>query len=345
MQLETNSPVSTDEAPQDLTILNELELATDDFDVFASLDDLKVETVGDVETEDDFGKFEDETLQDENGFDLTDELDGAEADIEQRREEVLAGSLEENLEQFQAVAQRIDEMPDDMVFNLGGAEITKAELSGLAQSKELVQQQRQATDHFIRQSMEQSKVVETIIHTAKTETTKDMQRLQSILQNPATDALSLQNAMGEMRNLQGRMGQLEAEGKRYIQTRDTQLQAAKQQRLDQVSFELDKRYSHEEVGSMVSYAQSQGISKDDLFENASVPLFDALAKAQKYDALNSDAKSRVKAKATRSATPKSVKKQSVKPTANKDKIVQAWETGKHAGDSRVEDAIFGMLED
>ncbi|MEZ9898206.1 hypothetical protein AB4379_12180 [Vibrio breoganii] len=339
--LETNSPVSDIEVTEPVSFA--LEVDTNDFDIFSQLDDIKVEALQEVETEEDFGQFEDETLTDENGFELG-EVEGIEDEIAEYRDNALAGEIEENLNHFETIASRVDEMPDDMVFNFGGTEVSKAELKGLAQTKEQVKAQQQLITNFQSEFMNTGKQLEAILYSARTETAKDMANVQAVLNNPATDPLTLRQAMTEMQQLQVRQAHISQDTQKFMQQREIQLQQVKQQKLALVSQELDKRYSQDEVGSMVDYAESQGITKDVLFENADVGIMEALMKAKKYDQLLNKSKDNVKAGVKRKATPKATARKEQKPQANKDKLVQAWESGQTNGQNLDSD-IFGMLED
>lgn len=270
--------------------------------------------------------------------DINDELESHANDVTER-------TIQENLEQYQEFANNFEDLPDDIAFNVGGTEFTKADLVAVANQNEVVKGTFGHISELQRDLKGAVDAMQYQIHAAQTETSKEKQVLLSQLNNPNIPQLEKVGMYEKLQNLEQRDKYLTQNAHQFAQQSQVAKKQALEARISSVSQQLSMKYAPEQINSTLSYMTDSGIPQDEMFELSSVPFFEMAKKAKAYD----DLKGQSIAKATPKKGAKSVKrpsrKQAVKKVSNADALINAWQTGNTQNQSQVEKAIFSMLED
>lgn len=270
--------------------------------------------------------------------DINDELESHADDVHER-------TVQENLEQYQEFANNFEELPDDITFNVNGAEFTKADLVAVANQNEVVKGTFGHISELQRDLKGAVDAMQYQIHAAQTETSKEKQVLLSKLNNPAIPQIEKVGMYEKLQNLEQRDQFLTQNAQQFAQ----QAQAAKHKsleaRISSVSQQLSMKYSPEQINSTLSYITDSGIQQDEMFELSSKPFFEMAKKAKAYDELHSKSVAKATPKKAAKSPKRPARKQVMKKTSNADQLIKAWESGQSQNQAALDSAVFANLED
>lgn len=327
---------------------SDLEIDTG-FDVFSQLDDIQIDgkpvNITEPEEynvepheleidEDDFFNLDD-IEQDENGHDIDE-------DAEEEPEYGLEDDVfDEELKSMTRFAQEFDTLPDDTVFNVAGIELTKEQVTSLAQQNETVSTAYEAVDALIQRDQELSVALNIKLQELQTETMGRRRYLEGKLNDPYVTDVEKMAHYKELQGLSLREGQISKAGQDAANLQAQRIQQAKMERLNMVSQELDKRYDSNTVTDVFNYAVSQGINQNEMLDNASVQYFEALNKARLYDNMMAKSKDKFgKVEEAKVAKAKAKAARKPKQVAKRTQIEKAMDTGS------ISDLdLFNFLED
>lgn len=278
-----------------------------------------------------------EEAQEEHSFDDIDDGEVEEESIEDAADSYHKDTIEAQMEGFQTFADNFEQLPEDMLFTVGDQSLTKQDIVALTQMNESI---KDTSNVFAEQSKRNDALnlsMESSFFAAQTETMRESKALQARLNDPYTPDIEKGAIYQQLQQVGQRQQVLQEEVKRYANNKVQRDELALQSRIDNVSLQLQKKHTGESVASVVKYAQEQGIPLEEMRRNASVPYFESMMKAQKYDEMikNSKGKARTKAKEAVSVKPRARKSapQQKKPVSF-DNVSQ-----RDIGD------MFNMLED
>lgn len=322
----------------------------EDYDIFMAMDDLVVESsTTTTATSDEVGKdlegdptefqaaFEDDV--DGSGVEATNEETDYDEVLEENEVEDALLRINDNQEQF---AQEFSALPDDLEFIVDGATMTKADISSLVVNQEQAKAHTANLAGHLDRVNALNTAVEASIAAAETETSKQMKYLETQLNSPTLGASQKGQLYDQYQALQQRAQELQNETNNFINVKTERENSLKMANLSNVSSILEADYSVEQIGEVVSYALDLGMTNENLVDNASVPLFEALIKARKYDQSMANTKQRIKQKTTTTTSKPSAKRRAPVATkaAKKQAVINKWDKGDI---SNVD--IFSMLED
>jgi hypothetical protein len=339
-----------------MTIENTTEApAAEEFDIFSSLNDIVVQEPFKVAahyeeddsmsmTEDDFNNLDDlgniapeqggNVPTDEDGDDILGLEDEAFEDLEEYIED---GEAEEEAAdgeaQLVAFDGNLSSLADDAQLVIGDYTLTKADLAGLVSNSEEVKE----TALLVKNQRDTLQGLDTVmqsrLHAASTETSLEMQRVESQLNDPHVPAIHKGELVEKYNTLRQRNDYLTQNAIQYAKDIAGKKSALTKANVQRVGDQLSAKYDDNAISDVVNYAQAQGMTNQEISEHASLPFFEAMIKAAKYDANVQKSKGVIKnnkkgpVRTVKSGKGKQVVSKAKGSRANAEKLASSGSTG------------------
>ncbi|ENN9981078.1 hypothetical protein ACAS46_002737 [Vibrio vulnificus] len=291
----------------------------------------------------------DEPDFDENGFELEDAEDeysefDEEDDIESHAKSVTEKELQEQMEQYESFASNFSELPDDLQFTLGDKTVTKSDLSVLMNQSEQLNSAYSHIQEQIKRNQSLNTIMETQFHSAQTETNKMLQSVIKDLQSPYLTDGQYAELHRQKASLEQRQNMLKQESLKYAKSKSQREQQQQQIKIATVSNQLERIYTPDQITGAVQYGMDSGIPQEEMMANASVPYFELLMKAKKYDDAISKSKTNISNKTSAKSIPRNARKQVTKKKVSNAEQ-KASMMGSHTLSRQDEIDIFNSLID
>ncbi|HDZ3730325.1 TPA: hypothetical protein RSW61_001923 [Vibrio harveyi] len=295
----------------------------------------------------------DEQEVDENGHpielddsEVSDEDEYLEDDLEAHAKSVTEKELQEQMEQYQSFASNFSELPDDLEFSLGDKTVTKSDLSVLMNQSEQLGSAYSHIQEQINRNQALNTIMETQFHSAQLEASKNLKEVQKELNNSSylTDA-----RWRELKDEEGvwlkQLADIKQGSLKYAQAKVQREAQQQQMKLASVSNQLERKYTPEQITGAVQYGMDSGIPQQEMMANASVPYFELLMKAKKYDDAIGKSKSNISNKTSAKSIKRNARKQNIQKKS-KSANAEALMDNMGVGLSKQQEVdLFNSLED
>ncbi|EJG1032681.1 hypothetical protein C4G51_RS18630 [Vibrio parahaemolyticus] len=275
---------------------------------------------------------------------ISDEDEYLEDEIEAHAKSVTEKELQEQMEQYESFASNFSELPDDLQFTVGDKTVTKSDLSALMNQSEQLNSAYTHIQEQIKRNQSLNTIMETQFHSAQTETNNMLQSVIKELQSPYLTDGQYAELHRQKASLEQRQNMLKQESMKYAQSKSQREQQQQQMKIATVSNQLERKYTPDQIKGAVQYGMDSGIPQEEMMSNASVPYFELLMKAKKYD----DAIDKSKSNISNKTSAKSIKRNARKQVAQK-KVSNAEQKASMMGSNQLsrqdEIDIFNSLID
>lgn len=222
-------------------------------------------------------------------------------------------------------------LPDEYEIAIGDVKIAKKDLAQVVTAKDDILNTQRALDTFCASMMTRQTAVETAMAVAKTEVEKQMDYVNSILDDDDASPEQIAQAHRAKRQLRAREQELKAQASAAEEALFAQKQQAIQYAVDATARQIPG--GKKAVQQAVQYATGLGVNGDALAQSISPALVNMVLDAMRWNNMQKDNSKRVsnaaKAKAPTSATPK--KNVTRQEASRKAAIVNKMKRGEITG--------------
>lgn len=250
---------------------------------------------------------------------------------------------------YNTLAEQFDTMPDNLVFNINGRTITKAELTQLSDAHNRINTAYSGLSNFSREMEAQDAYFREKAYAVQLEADRELAALYKQKDDPYITDAQLGQIYKDMQAAKRRKEIVDKEASAYTAQVAEREKALMMQRFTHMDTIMGQR--HKDWGSTRAslglYIQESGVPQQDLARALSPELAEVFRKAQKYD----QSVAETAASLTKVAQKPAQKRQALpnqrnKRPANTPRKVEAqkrFESGQY--DARDVSDMFDLLED
>lgn len=226
-------------------------------------------------------------------------------------------------------------LPDEYEIAFGDTKVSKKELAQVVAARESITRTNTALESFVSNLVGKEDTVQAVLAVGKTETEKQLERVNEILDNPDDYTGNLKDVISAKRTLTARMKELETEGQKAMEAINAQREQATALAIQNTAKKITG--GMETLRSVADFAKSRGIGHEILMNHVSPELVALLQDAQRYQVAMEKNKARVNGTAkSKAPTSKAATKKTSEARAAANKktaILNRMRAGKHVDPS------------